>query len=94
MTGLRRTLRDRRGFTLVELVVVLVILGITASFAVPALTGYIDSAKEKQAVLHVLVHVILLRCGISLSIKSENKKPTKPCRFYRLPPPHRTQTRC
>lgn len=50
MTGLRRTLRDRRGFTLVELVVVLVILGITASFAVPALTGYIDSAKEKQAV--------------------------------------------
>ena len=50
MTGLKRTLRSRRGFTLVELVVVLVIAGITASFAVPALTGYIDSAKEKQAV--------------------------------------------
>ena len=50
MTGLRRTLRDRRGFTLVELVVVLVILGITASFAVPALTRYIDTSKEKKAV--------------------------------------------
>ncbi len=50
MTGLKRTLRSRRGFTLVELVVVLVIAGITASFAVPALTGYIDNAKEKQAV--------------------------------------------
>ena len=50
MTGLRRTLRDRRGFTLVELIVVLVILGVLATFAVPALTGYIDSAKEKQAV--------------------------------------------
>lgn len=50
MTGLKRTLRSRRGFTLVELVVVLVIVGITASFAVPALTGYIDNAKEKQAV--------------------------------------------
>lgn len=50
MIGLRRTLRDRRGFTLVELVVVLVILGITASFAVPALTGYIDTSKEKKAV--------------------------------------------
>lgn len=50
MTGLKRTLRSRHGFTLVELVVVLVIAGITASFAVPALTGYIDNAKEKQAV--------------------------------------------
>lgn len=50
MTGLRRPLRDRRGFTLVELVVVLVILGIAASFAVPALTGYIDTSKEKKAV--------------------------------------------
>ena len=50
MTGLKRTLRSRRGFTLVELVVVLVIAGVTASFAVPALTGYIDNAKEKQAV--------------------------------------------
>lgn len=50
MTGLRRTLRDRRGFTLVELVVVLVILGIAASFAVPALTGYIDTSREKKAV--------------------------------------------
>lgn len=50
MTGLKKALRSRRGFTLVELVVVLVIAGITASFAVPALTGYIDNAKEKQAV--------------------------------------------
>ncbi len=50
MTGLKKALRSRHGFTLVELVVVLVIAGITASFAVPALTGYIDNTKEKQAV--------------------------------------------
>ena len=50
MTGLKRTPRSRGGFTLVELIVLLVILGVLAAFAVPALTGYIDSAKEKQAV--------------------------------------------
>lgn len=58
MTGLKKALRSRRGFTLVELVVVLVIAGITASFAVPALTGYIDNAKEKQAVSETQVCVM------------------------------------
>lgn len=40
--------RAKGGFTLVELIVVLVILAILAALLIPALTGYIDKAKEKS----------------------------------------------
>jgi type IV pilus assembly protein PilA len=44
-TGARRR---RAGFTLVEVIVVLVILAILAAIAIPALTGYIDKAKQTE----------------------------------------------
>lgn len=43
-----KKLKNKKGFTLVELIVVLVILAILAALLVPALTGYIDKAKEKS----------------------------------------------
>ena len=43
-----KKLKEKKGFTLVELIVVLVILAILAALLIPALTGYIDKAKEKQ----------------------------------------------
>lgn len=42
--------RAKGGFTLVELIVVLVILAILAALLIPALTGYIDKAKEKSII--------------------------------------------
>ena len=45
---------NRRGFTLVELIVVLVILAILAAILVPALLGYVDRAKEKQEMIKEL----------------------------------------
>jgi prepilin-type N-terminal cleavage/methylation domain-containing protein len=36
------------GFTLVELIVVIVILGILLAIAIPALTGYIQKAQDEE----------------------------------------------
>ena len=45
-----KKLKEKKGFTLVELIVVLVILAILAALLIPALTGYIDRAKRKSIV--------------------------------------------
>ena len=51
MIALQQKRRSKKGgFTLVELIVVLVILAILAALLIPALTGYIDKAKEKKIV--------------------------------------------
>lgn len=41
-----------KGFTLVEMIVVLVMLAVLSAILVPNLLGYIDKAKEKQYVLN------------------------------------------
>ncbi len=48
----KKGIKSNKGFTLVELIVVLVILAILAAILVPALLGYIDSARNKQTLLN------------------------------------------
>lgn len=51
MIALQQKRRSKKGgFTLVELIVVLVILAILAALLIPALTGYINKAKEKKVI--------------------------------------------
>lgn len=47
---IKKSLKQKKGFTLVELIVVLVILAILAAILVPALTGYIDKANQKVVI--------------------------------------------
>lgn len=43
---------NRKGFTLIEMVVVMVIIAILATLMIGALNGYIDKAKEKMALTY------------------------------------------
>lgn len=43
----RRWKQDCRGFTLVEIIVVLVILAILAAFTIPAMLGFVEDARGK-----------------------------------------------
>lgn len=60
-----------KGFTLVELIVVLVILAILAALLVPALTGYIDKAKEKK----VIAETRMLHTAIQTEMSALYAKP-------------------
>lgn len=58
---------NKKGFTLIEIIVVLVILGILAAIAVPAVMGYIDDAKESKYIaearsIYLVVQTEEARC--------------------------------
>lgn len=47
MKAIQRLRRNRKGFTLVEIIVVLVILAILAAFTIPAMLGFVTDAQKK-----------------------------------------------
>lgn len=46
--NLRKKVKNKKGFTLIELIIVIVIIAILAAIAIPALMNYIGKAKQSQ----------------------------------------------
>lgn len=71
----KKARENKKGFTLVELIVVLVILAILAAILVPALLGWIDKAREKQYVLQARNIIMVAQTMADEAYAAGNKTP-------------------
>ena len=75
-----RKMKNKKGFTLVELIVVLVILAILAALLIPALTGYIDKANAEKVVAETRMVVMAIQTESSSTyakgVLSDTNKPS------------------
>lgn len=67
---------NNKGFTLVELIVVLVILAILAAILVPALLGYIDKARQKQVTTNAEAALVATQALASQAYGTNTTAPT------------------
>jgi prepilin-type N-terminal cleavage/methylation domain-containing protein len=76
--------RGQEGFTLVEVIVVLVILAILMAIAVPALTGYIERAKGAQYIADARSKATAVRSVLSELYVTGDLVSTSPAQTYTI----------
>ncbi len=67
-----RTINNRRGFTLIEILVVMVIIGLLAGLVGPKFFKHVDTAKQKNA----LVQIAMFEEALDLYRLDNHKYPT------------------
>lgn len=48
-----RNIRNKKGFTLIEILIVIVILGVVAGLAIPVLTAQVERSRAQEAIQHL-----------------------------------------
>lgn len=67
-----RNMHRKKGFTLVEVIVVLVVLAILAAIMIPSMVKWIDEARKGQAITEAR-HCLVAAEGIAVQLYAENK---------------------
>ena len=68
---------EQGGFTLVEMIVVLVIIAILAAITIPALLKYIDKARDKQILIDMRSVCMATQSAMTEAYATDNLKSTK-----------------
>ncbi|MBC3804439.1 prepilin-type N-terminal cleavage/methylation domain-containing protein [Acetobacterium fimetarium] len=79
MEFINRMRKDKKGFTLVEIIVVLVILAILAAFTIPAMLGFVNDARGKAYIaeareVYVAAQATATEMNATMSMTDTNLK--------------------
>ncbi|MDD3254092.1 MAG: prepilin-type N-terminal cleavage/methylation domain-containing protein, partial [Lachnospiraceae bacterium] len=75
MSKLWEKKNSKKGFTLVELIVVLVILAILMAIMIPAMTGWINKAKDQQNDMTGRAAMLAVQSAGAEKLKTKNAIP-------------------
>ncbi|MBC3899891.1 prepilin-type N-terminal cleavage/methylation domain-containing protein [Acetobacterium malicum] len=78
--------KSRKGFTLVEIIVVLVILAILAAFTIPSMLGFIGEAKKKAALAEQREVYVAAQAIITEHVAKEGKAAAMTVAVAAVPP--------